>query len=420
MGNDVVVIGAGVIGASCALRLQRSGRQVVLVDRKDPGDRCSAGNAGLIGPNAIVPTALPGMLTKIPSLLLRREGPLSIRWRDASLVLGWFARWTACANAAQAHRSAAALSALNAGVVAGYRDLLGQAHFDSLVREEPLLNVSQHPFSGAASDLVAELRRRHAVRFDVLDAAGIADQQPGLDPRYSHGTLIRGTAYVRDPRRLVETLCREFGASGGTFLRDEVLGLDSGDGQAVYLRSSAKRHSADAVVIAAGAESVSLLGPLGLAVPMVAERGYHVMLEGVEQPPAMPVLDVDQKIVVTPMESGVRVTGFAEFGAPDAPADPRKWRLLEAMARRLAPHLGGRVSSRWLGARPSTPDSVPVIGRAPGLGTVVLAVGHGHYGMSGAPGTSQLVTDLVDGGRTSIDPEPYALTRFFPRRPRGI
>jgi glycine/D-amino acid oxidase-like deaminating enzyme len=410
----VVVVGAGIIGACTALRLARDGRRVVLVDRLDPGEGCSFGNAGALSPAAVVPMALPGMLGKVPGWLRDPDGPLVVRPRYALRAAPWLLRWVRASRAAVVLQASDALNALNRGTLDGYRDLLDAAQFADLVRLGGHLYAFRSRPTAAGDVLAQTLRERHGVRTQSLDAGELREAEPALSPDYAAGLLLPDNGQTVNPHRLVRTLVDNLVAAGGRVLRDEVRRVAADAGR-VEVVTASSRMPAAAVVLAAGAWSRTLLRDLHADVPLESERGYHLMLQDASSGPRRPTMLADRKFFATPMEHGLRLAGTVEFAGLDAPADWTRAEALMRHAQAAFPSLRATQWTRWLGHRPSLPDSVPVIDRLPVPG-VFVAFGHGHLGMSGGPGTARLVADLVAGRRPFIDPAPYRHDRFGPRR----
>ena len=168
----------------------------------------------------------------------------------------------------------------------------------------------------------------------------------------------------------------------------------------------------DACVIAAGAHSNALSSQLGADVPLETERGYHAMLASPSVVTRAPIASGEGKYFVTPMEEGLRIAGTVELAGLDAPPDYRRADALLAKAQRLLPGLRGARVERWMGHRPSLPDSMPVIGRAPHAANAFFAFGHGHVGLTAAAPTGEIIADLVAGRPPFMDIAPFAAERF--------
>jgi D-amino-acid dehydrogenase len=171
-------------------------------------------------------------------------------------------------------------------------------------------------------------------------------------------------------------------------------------------------RGADHVVVAAGAWSGRLLAPLGIRVPLETERGYHAMLFAPSVVPPMPISSKTRAFFMTPMEDGLRVAGTVEIAGLDAPPDERRARVLVDHARRLFPALRVGDVRYWMGFRPSTPDSLPILGPVAGRPGLYLAFGHGHFGMSGGPPSGRLLARVIMGRSPGLDPDPYRAQRF--------
>ncbi|MES2784353.1 MAG: FAD-dependent oxidoreductase [Pseudomonadota bacterium] len=408
--RQVTVIGAGIVGASTALELQRAGFSVRLLDACGPGEGCSYGNAGGISPGSIVPAATPGMLKKIPKWLIDPDGPLAVRWGYFPRALPWLVRWVREGRLDRLKRNSAALVAMNSAPWEGYRELLTASQFDDLMRVSGHLLAwrSAKPADGIAR----ELRERAGVAMSVLDEAQLRELEPAIAPEYRSALLLPGNGYTVNPERLVKTITANLVAAGGTFVRRRVLGFENGASGPRTLFTDCGTLTTGKVVLAAGAWSSELAGQLGIRVPLEAERGYHIMLDAPNVKLKIPVLDAERRFMVTPMERGLCVAGTVEIAGVDAPADYSRSNKLFEQARRLLPGLPSEGTSSWMGMRPSMPDSLPVVDRHPELSDVFFAFGHGHLGMTAAPRTARLVADLVTGRPPCIDPLPYRVGRF--------
>jgi D-amino-acid dehydrogenase len=361
------VIGAGIVGSSCAWHLQRRGAQVSLIDSEMPGQSTSFGNAGCISKTSVFPFSYPGVIRKLPGWLLDSEGPVRIRWSQLPRVAPWLYRfWRAGSR-----RRVAEIDAWKYRE----RDRLGlgwrRLGLDELTALEPRVRLGH----GVA---LFEPLWQHITDPGGL-TAGIAD-----------AAVERGAHWIRDRVRSVFS-----NASGVT--------VDTESGRSI---------EADRVILATGVWSNRLLAPLGLRVPLMPKRGYHTMFAqpGIEL--NHPIMSASRHVLVTPMADGLRVSGTAEFAELDAPPDYARARALVSSARHFLPDLEGAGVSEWMGQRPMMADSLPVLGPLPGRENVVCAFGHGHYGLTQGPGTGKLVARLVFGDDPGVDLAPFSVTRF--------
>jgi D-amino-acid dehydrogenase len=257
-----------------------------------------------------------------------------------------------------------------------------------------------------------ELRSRRGVAFEVLDDARIAALHPPLAGRFRHGIHLPDALYTTDPRRLSEVLAGQLVADGGQIRREEVRGFETGRGRVQAVVTSTDRVPAGAVVIAAGAWSRPLARRLGVRIPLDTERGYGVDLPDARLPLPFPLISADHHFALTPTPTGLRLAGTDELAGLSAPPNYARADRLIAAARQVFPELGTGGAKRWMSFRPSLPDALPVIGRAPHHENAYLAFGHGHIGLTLAAVTGQVVQELVDGKPPSVDLEPFRPTRF--------
>ncbi len=408
----ILVIGAGAVGTCCALYLQRAGFAVSLVDRDAPGAGCSAGNSGGFGYASCVPAAVPGLRRRAPAMLFDRESPVTVRWRDLTRTWPFLLRVLANARPDVAEASADARHALQRHLFDAYAPLLEAAGAGHLVEREGLLLVYETDEGLAAARYALEMRRRRGIAVEAMSGDEARELEPALSPTIRHAVMLPQVGHTTDPLLLVRTLAEHFVRGGGKLLRARVHGFEiAEDGPGAAL-SDAGRHEAEQFVIAAGAWSASLAAGLGVRVPLVAERGYHVELSGADVRFRRPINAPERHVVLTSMRGGLRVTGIAEFASPDALPDFRHARRILRHARALAPAIGDEEGVPWMGPRPSLPDSLPIIDRAPRHPNVLLAFGHDQVGLALAAITGKLVAELAQRRRPSVDLAPYRADRF--------
>ena len=407
-----VVVGAGVVGICTALELQRCGWAVTVVDRLAPGMGCSCGNAGILAASAVVPVGLPGFERQLPRMLLDPDSPLVLRWRSLPSTLPWLLHFRRAATAHQVPRTASAMKALYGSAVDLHRARAHEAGVPELVRGTPGLYVHRDARAiDVYQQLAWRLRREHGAQIEVLDGAALHDAEPALSDAYTRGVRMGPMGYTTDPLRLTQAYASLFARRGGTLLRDAVLRLHPA-GATVAVHTASSHIDADSVVVAAGAWSRALVEPLGLALPMIAERGYHMTFAEPGITLRHVVSELEFSFAVTPMDVGLRVAGTEELGLADDPPSWRRAEILQKQARRM--FRGARLdqATRWMGPRPGLPDSLPAIGAVPGHPRVFIAAGHGHLGLTGAPHTGRIVAALMSGEDAGIELAPFSPARF--------
>lgn len=409
---DVGVIGAGIVGASIALVLVRRGHRVTLIDRSDGADSAARGNAGAFAFSDVIPIATPGIMRKAPGWLLDPEGPLTLQPAYLPQIAPWLLRFWRASRRDRYRRAVTAQTALMNASQGALDRLLAAEELEPLLRREGQLQLYDSERSFRASLPGWEECRRNGVRFDLIESAGaLAEHQPGLSPRFTHGAWTPDWMNVTDPAAWLDEIIARAVAGGATRLRAGAQAIRPVEGGAAIATDSGEARF-DRVILAAGAWSGPLARSLGLRLPLDTERGYNTTL-----PPGAFDLRThltfsDHGFVVSRIGDNIRVGGGVELAGLARPPRMARAEALLRKARAFLPGLKADGGQQWMGFRPSMPDSLPVIGPAPGAPAVILAFGHGHLGLTQSPGTAGIVADLVEGAAPAIDITPFRPTRF--------
>jgi len=412
-----LVIGAGIVGSSCAWHLQRRGAQVTLVDHDLPGQSTSFGNAGCISKTSVFPFSYPGVARKLPGWLLDPDGPVRIRWSQLPRVAPWLYRFWRAGAAARVAEIVAAQASLMEPVVRDYDDILAATGSTQLREKRGLILLYESEQAFAADAWKYRERDRLGLAWRRLQRDELEELEPRV--RLGDGVALFEPLWqhVTDPGGLTARIAEAAIAAGAGWIRDRVQGIRlNGPGVAANT-ASGRTIDADWLILAAGVWSGRLLGPLGFRVPLLPKRGYHTMLAQPTIELRHPVMSASRHVLLTPMRAGLRVSGTAEFAALDTPPDYARARALLASARHFVPDLDGSGVSEWMGQRPMMADSLPVIGPLPGHAPVLCAFGHGHYGLTQGPTTGKLIASLVFGEDPAIDLAPFSIERFQTNRP---
>ncbi|HEY2610121.1 MAG TPA: FAD-binding oxidoreductase [Reyranella sp.] len=408
----IAVIGAGVVGLSTALYLRRSGRDVTIIDPLPPPGGASYGNAGMISADTSVPIALPGMLRKAPSWLTDPLGPLAVRPSYFPKALPWLMRWIAASRMPRVLEISDAMRALHKDAFLCWKELLGPQNFADLVRPAGQVHVWETDAETPGAALERQLRERQGIASQALTSDDLRQMFPGISTAVRRGVLVPGNGYTVSPQRIVQTLHRLFLEAGGRVVPENVMKIMPREGGGYDLMTNVGFHAAQQIVVAAGAWSVRLLKPLGVSVPLETERGYHVMLPTPNVSLTTTLSNKSRSFGVTPMEQGLRVAGTVEIAGLDAPPDERRAKALLANVRTMFPDVNTDGHRFWMGFRPSTPDSLPIVGEVAGRPGLFLAVGHGHFGMTGGPPSGRLLSQLINHQPTAFNAAAYGPQRF--------
>jgi D-amino-acid dehydrogenase len=409
----IIVIGAGIVGVCVGLTLQRSGHAVTIIDPKPPGRATSFGNAGSIAAGNVYPMSMPGTWKQVPAMLMNPAAPLNLRWRYLPRMLPWLTRFLAAGAPGRVDRIAGEIREITKDAVAAHDQLMAASGINDIVKPVGWLKVfgSERGFDASAE--TRAIQERNGVRLEILNEDEIRQLEPGLAHGFTHGIFEPDNGFVTSPAMLTDAYAAAFVERGGEFVRERVTRFDFDGAKPLRAVTDLGIWPADDFVICAGAWSKHLARMLGAKVPLDTERGYHLNLN-LESGPGLrrPVVIGDHGFVLAPMRDGMRLTSGVELAGLDAPPNFNRIKNMLPLAKNALPGLGGEISREWLGYRPSTPDSKPVIGGSPTLDNVFFAFGHGHLGLTMAARTGQLVDDLVSRRKSSIDLAPYRVDRF--------
>lgn len=405
----VVVVGGGVVGLACALRLRLAGVDCLVIDPMRDGEAASWGNAGHIAIEQVAPLASWDTVRSLPRRWFGRGGPVDVPRPWA--IAPWLWRFLRACSPARHAAGQQALRGLLAEAMPAWRRLLQDIGRPGLLRESGhcvVWETADGERRGRAAWLHGDIGEARAT---PLTDKALAMLQARLDPPLRAGLHFEGSAQVADTGQLMRDLRAALLDRGGQWLRANVAGLAHVDGHAAIVLDDGRRIEADRILIAAGPGSRSLMGDLGEHAPLIEERGYHLQWRDHDWPDQAPVVFEDRSVILTRFDGGLRLAGFVEFVPPGMPPDVRKWQRLRAHAVALGLPVRGEPEA-WCGARPTLPDYLPAIGRSRTAGNVCYAFGHQHLGLTLAAATADRVLALFrDPGDTS-PVAPFGLQRF--------
>jgi D-amino-acid dehydrogenase len=410
---DVVVIGGGIVGLACAWSALREGASVTIIDRDFAGDRTSHGNAGGIAVSECTPIAVHGLFWQALKWLADPLGPLALDWKHLPAALPWLIEFGKAGREPRFREISQALAQLNSRVYDDLLPLLDDIGARNALYRRGALTVYETRQAFAADAHEWALKRELGVRWRALSAAEVRDCEPALAPVFACGVFLDDWSHIGDPKRLVTQLRERIRQLGARFVEARVMALDAADALApAALLASGERVRGRRLIVAAGAWSAQLAATLGERVLLDSERGYNTTLPAPGIALSREVIFAERKFVATPLDIGLRIGGAAEFAGLDAAPDYRRSEALLKLGRRYLPHLDETGAAPWMGHRPATPDSLPVIGPSARVPAVLYAFGHGHLGLTQAATTGALIADCLVGRKPSRVLDACSVTRF--------
>jgi len=408
--KSILVIGGGLVGAACALRLQAAGVQVTLIDPGDKRRGASFGNAGHIGSEQTAPWSAWGNVLRAPRSSFGAGGPLDFRWSDVALWTPWAMRFLRACDPMQFERGREALDNLLADSLPAWQRIAELAQAPEIVIPHGHVTAwmtERGAELGLAAVRAAKWGRasswREMTSAELARYAGVLNREPKA------AVLFSGTGQVSEPQAARDAILASFAERGGEIVVGSVVRVEE---SARVLLADGGVRNADAVLVSAGPWSRVLMEQLGVNTPLIGERGYHLQSSETNWPRDLPTTVFDENfIAVSRFTSGLRCTSFVEFGSPDAPGDERKWRRL----RQRIDELGIKFEAnpdRWVGSRPSLPDFMPAIGRLERAPKVLYAFGHAHLGLTEAPITSEIIAAIAAEKTPPVDVAPFRVERF--------
>lgn len=411
--QKIAVVGAGIVGVSTALWLKRDGHDVTLFDRISPGDtaQTSYGNAGLLARSSIIPVPVPGLIKAVPKMLLSKDGPLFLKWGYLPKLLPWLIPFLRGANESSVRHTATALADILGDSVDQHAAIARGTEAEKYITTGRYTFLYRDRAYFAKDALGFSIRAEHGFTWDELDRDALQQIDPHLGPDYSFGAAVHDHGWITNPGAYVAALFEAFRALGGEFKQSEVDDIQSTE-TATQVSANGETAVYDRLVLASGAWSRRLAERLGHHVALETERGYHIMMKDPSIRPPNPYMIGDGKFALTPMEQGVRAAGLVEFGGLDAKPSTKPLGLFRRTLRRVYPDLVWKDEDTWMGHRPSTSDSLPLIGESTKAKRIYFAFGAQHVGLTSGPKTGRLIADLIGNRHPNIDLSPFATDRF--------
>ena len=412
--RKVAVIGAGIVGVTSALQLQRCGHEVLLFDRGLPGRETSYGNAGVLSDASVIVVNNPELPFRLPKMLTNANISLNYNFGFALSRLSWIVKFLFFSTKRHMHHAGRALRELQVLSLNLHRKLMIESGSDHLLSERGWLKLyrSESAYQSSLPELA--FLKEMGVAYTIYSAEQLRELEPALKPVFSKGVLMTETCSVSSPLELTQAYFRLFEESGGKFVQSGVQGLKklANDEWEVALEANGSCR-VDDVVIAAGPWSEEVAGWLGYKIPMAWERGYHKHFKPTKKGQlSRPIYDVEGGFVMAPNKEGIRVLTGVELTYRDAPPNYKQIHSAADNARDVI-DLGEELPEEpWLGRRPTLADSLPMIGPATRHDGLWFNFGHQHIGLSTCTGCALILADLMGNKKASIDASPFQPDRF--------
>ncbi len=409
--QNIAIIGAGIIGLACAVRLRKAGHSVTLIDKNEPGKGTSFGNAGHIATEQIHPLASPQTIAALPKYLLDPTSPIKLPFRYLAQVTPWLLRFAYASRPSQFKQGTAALKSLQERAMSDLEILLETTGHPELLHQSGNLVVLENPANIQAAQKEISTCTQQGIAVNWLSASEVKAIAPSLNNNIVGAMHFTKTGHVTNPYSICQALEEYLRKAGAIFINEEVLTLKHCLAGLEIITNN-QTIQAEKAIISAGAFSKKIANNIGIYAPLETERGYHIHLNNEATDFHLPIASYERKIIMTPMSDGLRATGIVEFGGLNMPPRDKNFATISNHVKDLLPNTSTHGASTWMGYRPSLPDHLPFIGYGDDSERVICAFGHQHLGLTLCGVTAQLVEELIAGQPTSVNLKPFAPSRF--------
>ena len=410
--KTAIVAGAGIVGVSTAIWLQRFGYQVKLIDRSGPASGTSYGNAGILASGSIIPVTTPGLISKSPGMLMNPNKPLFLKYAYLPRLIPFLFKYLRYANIEHVENYATAMSQLLYDTVDQHKALARGTGAERYIENNDYLFGYDTEEAFEKDRFAWDLRRKHQHDFDILKGDALHNVDPIYDGSFKVIVVNRNHGKINDPGEYIKKLAEHFVDNKGEIIQANIKGFQQKDAVITGLETDRGVYRADHVIFTLGPWSGDLSKRLGLNIPFESERGYHIELINPSRMPRNPIMVSSGKFVVTPMDGRIRLAGVVEFGGLKAKASKAPIELLKKNAKKLFADIKYDNITEWLGHRPTTASSLPLIGRVNKFKNVLVGFGHQHVGLTGGAKTGRIIAELLDEREPNIqlswfDPNGY-------------
>ncbi len=412
--SDVLIIGGGPVGLSCAYYLLKSGRKVTLLDAKEIGKGSGSGNAGHIVPSHIIPLAAPGVVTSALKWMLDpAHSPFGMKVSLDPKYISWLIQFVAACSEANVQRAIPPLKSLGQLSADNFSQIINEEKFECHYQEKGFLNLYRNEKAFHDGEHEARFMEKHGIPVKVYGRSKVHEVEPAVRDDVIGGVHFTGDAHL-NPAVFLNLLSERVRAMGAEMLENTpVTGFESANGKIAKIKTNTGDFEAEQIVLAAGALTPSVARDLKLNIPIQPARGYSMTMSATKQMPSHALILGERRIAVSPVGELLRFTGRLEVGNYSMEPNPVWLQRIENSAReylRLDEKLD--IKETWAGLRPTTPDGVPIIGRSPNHSNLILATGHAMLGLSLGPGTGQVVAQIINGQEPVVSLSSMRLERF--------
>ena len=411
--KTIIVIGAGIVGVSTAIWLQRSGFKVTIIDQKGPATGASHGNAGILAASSIIPVPNPSLIKKLPFYLLSKDSPVFFKMSYLPQMFPFLISYLSKSNLREVNKYAERMTPLIFDTVCQHKSLAKGTGAEKFISYQDYCFGYETEKNFLNDKKVWKLRQKHGLPFEVVNGNEFSNFDPFYKDLFDVIVKCKNHGKINDPGLYVKTLCDHFLSQGGELIISKVNDISSKNLNDVIVKIESDSLIANKIVVATGAWSKKILKKFKIKMPLESERGYHVEYVEPNFYPKVPMMLTSKKFVITPMDGRIRVAGLVEFAGLKTLKRKPPLNLLKNNIKDLFPNLKYKEKIEWLGHRPALVDSLPMLGYLDKNKQILVAFGHQHLGLTAGAKTGRIVSDLIIGNDIKLKISNYRPNRFM-------
>jgi len=411
--KTIIVIGAGIVGVSTAIWLQRSGFKVTIIDQKGPATGASHGNAGILAASSIIPVPNPSLIKKLPFYLLSKDSPVFFKMSYLPQMFPFLMSYLSKSNLREVNKYAERMTPLIFDTVCQHKSLAKGTGAEKFISYQDYCFGYETEKNFLNDKKVWKLRQKHGLPFEVVNGNEFSNFDPFYKDLFDVIVKCKNHGKINDPGLYVKTLCDHFLSQGGELIISKVNDISSKNLNDVIVKIESDSLIANKIIVATGAWSKKILKKFKIKMPLESERGYHVEYVEPNFYPKVPMMLTSKKFVITPMDGRIRVAGLVEFAGLKTLKRKPPLNLLKNKIKDLFPNLKCKEKIEWLGHRPALVDSLPMLGYLDKNKQILVAFGHQHLGLTAGAKTGRIVSDLIIGNDIKLKISNYRPNRFM-------
>ena len=408
--KNIAVIGAGIVGICSAYFLKKSGFNVTLIDREQPGSMTSFGHACTFADYANVPVNYPGLIWDIPSMLLIKDGPLAVDFFYILKNLPWAISFLKNCKKEKVNEIASSLTNLLKHSQISYDEIFQDVDVSDYISHEENLYLFDSKKSFEDNEYANVIRKNNNVKVRNLNKNEVKELEPNIADVYYAGQIFTGSRHTTNPLAISNKIFDKCLELGGIYINQNVKNIIQKENK-IELRLEDKNFYFDKIIVSTGAWSNQIANMIGENFPLDTERGYHILFNTNEKLIKRPVAWSESGFYLIQIHDGVRAAGTVEIAGINKKPNLKRIKMIERQSRKVLPQLG-EIKSTWMGRRPTLPDSLPVIGKSQKNNNVIYAFGHQHIGWTLGAVTGKIIDSLSKDQVPNIDISAYAPDRF--------